>query len=105
MTYLVKVTARAARNLRGIFKRADALHSPQARAWFDGLEAAVFSLTDFPDRGKTTPERTNLRELAYGNKPHIYRIIYAIDERRRVVTVLHIRHRARKPAEDIETKK
>ncbi len=40
-------------------------------------------------------ENDRLRHLLYGKRPHVYRIIYAIDERRRVVNVVHIRHAAR----------
>jgi addiction module RelE/StbE family toxin len=106
MAYQVKVTARAARDLKGIFQRINALYSPQAHAWFDGLESAVFSLTDYPERGKPTSESKELRELHYGNPPHIYRIIYRVDERAKQVTVLHIRHRARQAADDeLESKK
>jgi hypothetical protein len=37
-----------------------------------------------------------LRHLLYGNMPHVHRIIYEVDERRKAVWVLHIRHGARK---------
>ena len=35
-----------------------------------------------------------LRHLLYGNKPHVYRAIYEIDERNKVVYVLTIRQGA-----------
>jgi mRNA-degrading endonuclease RelE of RelBE toxin-antitoxin system len=40
-------------------------------------------------------ESSRLRHLLYGKRPHVYRIIYAIDQRRRLVSVVHIRHGAR----------
>jgi toxin ParE1/3/4 len=43
--------------------------------------------------------RRPLRHLLYGKKPHVYRVIYDIDEQRQLVTVLTIRHGAREPAE------
>jgi plasmid stabilization system protein ParE len=95
MTYRVELTARAGRNLRRIYRDINAEHSGQARAWFNGLEAAILSLDEHPARGAVIPEGSNLRHLLYGNKPHIYRIIYAVDESGHVVTVVHIRHGAR----------
>jgi hypothetical protein len=38
------------------------------------------------------PEDSRLRHLLHGRKPNLYRVIYAIDDEREVVTVLHIRH-------------
>jgi toxin ParE1/3/4 len=95
MTYRVELTARATRNLRRIFQRINAEHSPQAAAWFNELEAAILSLNEHPERSPVTPENKTFRHLLFGKKPNVYRIIYAIDERARVVRVLHIRHGAR----------
>jgi toxin ParE1/3/4 len=55
----------------------------------------IASLDQYPARGATIPEGRHLWQLLYGGRPHVYRIIYAIDERRRVVSVVHIRHGAR----------
>jgi len=97
MAYRVDLTARAARNLRRIYRDIEAATSEAARAWFNGLEAAVLSLDENPGRSPVTPEDRGLRHLLYGHGRHIYRIIYTIDERDAVVTVLHIRHGARQP--------
>ncbi len=95
MAYHVELTSRADRDLRDIYWRIHADDSPQAFAWFNGLEAAIYSLSKHPRRGAVTPESKDLRHLFYGAKPHVYRIIYSIDERNRKVSVLHIRHGAR----------
>jgi toxin ParE1/3/4 len=95
MAYRVDLTERAARNLRRIYLTINAEDAAQARVWFNGLEKAVLSLDEHPARGAPTPEDSNLRHLLYGRRRHRYRIIYAIDEANRVVTVLHIRHSAR----------
>jgi mRNA-degrading endonuclease RelE of RelBE toxin-antitoxin system len=42
-----------------------------------------------------TGKDANLRQLLYGRRRYVYRIIYAIDEPGGVVTVLHIRRGAR----------
>ncbi len=104
MAYRVELTARAGRNLRRIYRTINAADSDQALTWFNGLERAVLSLGEYPSRSPVIPEYENLRHLLYGGKPHVYRIIYAIDDTRRVVTVVHIRHGARQPLsqEDID---
>jgi toxin ParE1/3/4 len=42
-----------------------------------------------------TPEKAQLRHLLYGNKPHVYRVIFRVVEKQKRVDVLHIRHGAR----------
>jgi plasmid stabilization system protein ParE len=95
MAYRVDLTERAARNLRRIYLTINADESERARAWFNGLEQSVLSLDENPARGTTIPEDGNLRHLLYGRKGRRYRVIYKIDERNGIVTVLHIRHGAR----------
>jgi toxin ParE1/3/4 len=95
MAYRVDLTERAARNLRRIYRTINANDVVRARIWFNGLEKAILSLDQHPARAPTIPEDDGLRHLLYGRKPNVYRIIYAIDERNHIVTVLHIRHGAR----------
>lgn len=95
MEFRVELTARAGRDLRLIYRHIHADSSVQAFAWFNGLEARVYSLDEYPNRGAITPESKKLRHRLYGNKPHIYRITYSVDQRAKKVRVLHIRHGAR----------
>jgi len=95
MAYRVEVTARAVRDLRRIYQSINAGNSGQAATWFNGLETLVFSLEEKPLRGAVVPENANFRQLFYGNMPYVYRIIYAVDDSRGAVRVLHIRHGAR----------
>jgi toxin ParE1/3/4 len=97
MAYRVELTARAVRDLRHIYRAISAVESEQARNWFNGLEAAVFSLEEFPTRCPVTPEESTLRHCLYGHKPYTYRIIYEIDEPKQLVRVMFIRHGARQP--------
>ena len=94
MTYRVDVTARAARDLTRIYRRIQAEHSQQARAWFNELEALIHRLDEHPSRGAETPENPTLRQLLHGKKPHLYRVIYEINAHGQKVSVLHIRHGA-----------
>ena len=42
--------------------------------------------------------KRKLWHLLYGKKPHVYRVIYEIDEQQQTVWVLKIRHAARRKA-------
>jgi toxin ParE1/3/4 len=95
MEFLVELTDRAGRDLEAIYRYIHAESSERAFEWFNGLEAAIFNLASQPERGTRTPENPELRELLYGNKPHVYRVIYRIEKRAGKLMVLHIRHGAR----------
>jgi len=92
MPYRVELTERAARDLEHIYQTINAETSAQAHAWFNRLERLIFSLEEQPARGSAIPEDARFRHLLHGRKPNVYRVIYEIDERNSVVTVLHIRH-------------
>jgi toxin ParE1/3/4 len=100
MTYLVELTARAARDLETLYREMNAAESGAAARWYNGLEQTVYALARFPQRCPIAPEarkaKRNLRHLLYGKKPQIYRAIYEVDERRQTVWVLTIRHGARR---------
>jgi toxin ParE1/3/4 len=97
MAYEVRLARRAVRDLHLIYRHIQAESSDAAHAWFLGLEAMVLSLEKQPARGAVTRDRPSVRHLLYGNKPHTYRILYTIDEKRNTVNVAHIRHGARRP--------
>ncbi len=95
MAYLVKITPRAERDFASLYQEINAVESEAALKWYRGLKEAVLSLEEHPNRCPVTPENQRLRHLLYGNKPHIYRVIYRVMERQKRVEVLHIRHGAR----------
>ena len=96
MAYLVNLTGRAERDLAFLFSEIDAEYSDAALKWYRSLKEAILSLEEQPNRCPTTPEKPDLRHLLYGHKPHIYRVIYRVVEKRKQVDVLHIRHGARR---------
>src|SRR5271168_2572022 len=96
MAYLVRIAARAERDLVSLYGEINAADSATARRWYRGLKQAVFSLAERPNRCPLTPENRKFRHLLYGAKPHLYRVIYRVDNQRRQVDVLHIRHGARR---------
>jgi len=108
MAYLVELAARAARDLEILYVEKNAAESHAAARWFNDLEDAALSLATYPDRCPLAPEgkklKRALRHLLYGNRPHVYRVIYEVDEARKTVWVLHIRHGARRKfrASDLE---
>ena len=95
VAYRVDLTERAVQDVRQIHETIHAENVAQARTWFNGLEKAILSLGQYPARGAITAEDRHVRQLLYGRRRHIYRILYTIDEPTRVVTVLHIRYGGR----------
>ena len=95
MPYLVRLADRALRDMEAIYEFIDAEASESAFAWFQELAREIYSLERFPERGAVIPESKKLRHLLFGKKPNTYRIIYALDKRKNLVSVLHIRHGAR----------
>ena len=96
MAYLVNLTSRAGRDLANLYAEINAGRSDAALKWFLGLKKAILSLENYPNRSPTTPEKKELRHLLYGNKPHVYRVIFRVLEKQKQVDVLHIRHGARR---------
>jgi toxin ParE1/3/4 len=96
MTFRVELTARAQRDLAAIYEFIRAGSSIPAFHWFNGLEDAILSLEHHPERGTITRENSRLRQLLYGNKPRLYRIIYSVQKQSGRVSVLHLRHGTRR---------
>jgi toxin ParE1/3/4 len=100
MAYLVEFGARAVRDLEILYVEKNAAESRAAARWYNELEQTVFALASYPHRCPLAPEartaKRKLRHLLYGKKPHVYRVIYEVDERRQAVWVLTIRHGARR---------
>ena len=95
MVYLVNLSKRAERDLAHLFGKINAADSAAARKWYFGLKMAILDLEAFPFRCPVTPESDRFQHMLYGTKPHIYRVIYAVDEKKKRVDVLHVRHGAR----------
>jgi toxin ParE1/3/4 len=93
--YLIEITPRAERDLAALYLQIHAVDSEHARQWYLGFTAAIPSLGEMPNRNPATPENKRLKQLLYGNKPHVYRAIFRVRNRERRVEILHIRHGAR----------
>jgi plasmid stabilization system protein ParE len=100
MAFRVELSDRAQADIAAVY---DWLLSQQAgdagERWFVALREAIASLSTLPTRCPVSPESRDLpievRQLLYGRKPHVYRILFTIESD--VVQVLHIRHGRRRP--------
>ena len=95
MAYRVSIGPRAERDLEDLYAEIDAEDSAAAKRWYQGLTRTILSLRERPNRTPVTRESKRLRHLL-GKKPHVYRVIYRVIEKRRRVEVLHFRHGARR---------
>jgi plasmid stabilization system protein ParE len=101
MDFRVEISDQAQRDIAAIY---DWLRSQQAgdagERWFIGLSRTIASLTDLPSRCPSAPESrdspVDVRQLLYGSRPHVYRILFTIKDD--IVHVLHVRHGRRRRA-------
>lgn len=96
MVYRVEITARAERDLTALYLEINAADSNTARKWYFGVKRAIGSLRELPDRSPKTPEDSRLPHLLYGDRPHVYRVIYRVRNKPRRVEILRVRHGARR---------
>ena len=95
MAYRVETKARSERDADRLlgWLRAQRAGETGPR-WFLGLEEAINSLAEMPERCPLAPENERVpfevRQLLYGRKPNVYQIIFTIDGD--TVYILHIRH-------------
>jgi toxin ParE1/3/4 len=106
MAYRVELTRNAEVELEELYLWVIERAASQGEAWFNGLEQAILALDRFPKRCRIAPESFDpdqpVRVLNYGRGPHVYRVFFTVEERAKVVRVVHIRRGARKrpaPAE------
>ncbi len=66
--------------------------------WFEELLDCMYSLEGMPGRCSLAREaaeaKREIRCLRFGKRQNVYRILYEVDETRRTVWILHIRHGA-----------
>jgi plasmid stabilization system protein ParE len=100
MAFAVKYTLRAEDDLDGILKwLVEQGAGETGLLWFQGLRNAINSLNAFPERCMLARENDSvpfdLRQLLYGRKPHVYRILFTIE--RDTVYILRVRHGRQNP--------
>jgi plasmid stabilization system protein ParE len=100
MAFRVEITAGARKDANAIlFWLSSKQAGETGIRWYERLEEAVASLAQSPERCALAPENAHvpfeLRQLVYGHRPHLYRILFTVDGE--AVYVLHIRHGRRRP--------
>jgi plasmid stabilization system protein ParE len=100
MAFRVEISLQAEHDAEGILDWLLLQKSGEAGIhWFLALDDAFASLAQFPERCPIAPENPRfpfeVRQLFYGRKPHVYRILFTVNGD--MVQVLHIRHGRRKP--------
>ena len=105
MAFRVEISRQAEHDAESILEWLLSQHGGQAGIdWFVRLDDAFASLAQFPERCSIAPEDARfpfeVRQLFYGRKPHVYRILFTIAGD--TVHVLHIRHGRRKPIKPTE---
>jgi plasmid stabilization system protein ParE len=95
MAFRVEISAEAESDADGILEWLISQHAGETGIrWFVALEEAIASLATFPERCALAPETLRfpfeVRQLLYGHKPHVYRILFSIEGE--TVNILHIRH-------------
>ena len=95
MAFKVRTTPYAEQDAAEILDWLMVQHAGEtALRWFLKMDQAIASLAQMPTRCKLAPESKSfpfqVRELLYGSRPHVYRILFTIKEE--VVYILHIRH-------------
>lgn len=67
--------------------------------WFNGLQDPIETLREHPHRCGLARESESfgfeVRQLIHGRKPHLYRILFTVEDD--TVVILHIRHGRRLP--------
>jgi plasmid stabilization system protein ParE len=95
MAFRVEYSSQAEADLDSILEWLISQRAGEAGLrWFEGLEKAVASLSEMPQRCPLAPENRSfpfeVRHLLYGRRPHVYRVIFrVIDD---VVYILHVWH-------------
>jgi plasmid stabilization system protein ParE len=97
VAYAIDVLPRALDDIRGAVRRIYGRVSPASAArWHTGVYAKIRTLAHHPERCPLADDAADLgidlRELLYGRKRNVYRILFTIDGR--TVNVHRVRHAA-----------
>ena len=96
MSYTIDIVSRARTDIRSVVNWRSQQSASSAARWHAGLLNAIRSLCDNPERCPLADEAADLgmelRELLYGRRRNIYRILFTIEEQ--TVNVLRVRHAA-----------
>ncbi len=99
MTYRIDISVPALQDAESAFLWIRDFNSDTAKAWYEGLLEAIFSLEEFPFRCPTAPESKflgrEIKQLLYGKRSQTYRIFFEVIESEKVVRIYRIWHSSR----------
>lgn len=102
MTYRVQISEAAEAEAEAVFLFIARSDPERAGRWYSGLLGAIESLAEFPTRCGLAREDeffpVEVRQLLYGRRQSVYRVLFTILEDRdeAVVRILHVRHSAQR---------
>jgi plasmid stabilization system protein ParE len=106
MAYQVCLAESAAADAERIYAWVTERAPLRGRRWFEKLIEALRSLDLHPSRCPLAREaresKRDIRCLLFGKRRGVYRILYEVDEKRKIVWILHIRHSALRDLEPNE---
>lgn len=106
MAYRVVLADSAKADAYAIYQRVVTAAPTRGPLWFEELMDRLHSLDHLPLRCPLAREaekaRREIRCLLFGKRHGVYRILYQVDEPRKTVWVLHIRHGGRSDMEPEE---
>jgi plasmid stabilization system protein ParE len=100
MAYRVEIAKSAEAQLEDLYLWVIERAPSQGISWFNGLEQAILSLDQHPERCPIAPESFDpghpIRVLHYGRSPHVYRVFFTVNDSANIVRVVHVRRGARR---------
>jgi plasmid stabilization system protein ParE len=98
MSRRVVLSRSAAADLAEAYRRAAASAPLAAARWFNRFEAALATLSHNPERCPVARESRNVRfavrELLFGKRPHVFRVVFMINDGTvRVLRILRAQRR------------
>jgi toxin ParE1/3/4 len=100
MAYQIEFSAGAEEDLERLYEWIVVQAPSRGPLWFKNLVRSIYSLARQPYRCPLAPENyqqdDGIRQLLFGKKPNVYRILYVIGNKQKAVYILHIRHGARR---------
>lgn len=99
-TYKVVFTDDALDDLRETVRWISRNSRRNAQQWRQRVRAKAGTLNHNPQRCAIAPDndafRVTVRQLLYGRRPNVFRILYHIQERTQTVRIVRVMHAARR---------
>ena len=99
MNYRVVILAAAEREMEEAFLWIAQATPVRAGAWLRRLRAAIDTLRTHPRRCPLAPENAffaeEVRQLLYGRRRRVYRVLFEVRDDEQTVIILHVLHGAR----------